>query len=97
MKKGKWIVLLASVCALFVFCVFQIRYEDKTDTQLTVLSQQKLNKLKERLKDVSGQPELSLSLSFAESRCPTMLPRAHSFCLLIWTRRSMRAAALREL
>ncbi|MBR1692482.1 MAG: CotH kinase family protein [Lachnospiraceae bacterium] len=70
MKKGKWIVLLASVCALFVFCVFQIRYEDKTDTQLTVLSQQKLNKLKERLKDVSGQPELSLSLSFAGEPLP---------------------------
>jgi len=70
MKKGKWLLLLGSVCTLILFSLFEIGYVEGRSRSITVVSGSKLNKLKGSLRDVSEQEEISLSLSFAGEKLP---------------------------
>lgn len=70
MKKKKWMLLLASIWILVLFSFFQIRYADKNDMRITVLSKEQWNKQKSRLTDISRQENRQLTLSFAGEELP---------------------------
>lgn len=70
MKKRKWMLLLASICALVLFGICQIRYADKNDMRITVLSEKQWDKQKSRLKDAGGQKNMQFALFFEGEELP---------------------------
>lgn len=70
MKSGKWVVLIASLCALILFCVYQIGFVDELSTDIPVISEEKLYKLEQNCKNLSGDEQTEVTLSFAEEELP---------------------------
>ena len=70
MKNGKWAVLIASMCVLVLFCIYQICYVDEYGTDIPVISEKKLYKAEKNLKNLTDDGEVAVSLYFNEEELP---------------------------
>lgn len=70
MKKGKRAVLIASICVLFLVCVYEIGWVDELGMNVSVISEKKLHKVEESMRNLSGEKEAEVALSFQGEELP---------------------------